>query len=315
MGALVVGAVLLLFLGRTPAAPALPNPNGYDDLVKAGQELIKTTDDPADLDLTHFRALVATNAEPLRRLRLGLTRRCAVPTQAISTNFNGHSHDLGDLKQLARALSAEGRLAELENRPVDAARSYIECIRLGNEISRGGVLITRLVGIAIEVMGGRQLAKLIPKLRCEQMRALVTELEQIIGNSVTWEGVLANERIFARAQMGKDWLGWLNPIRFVAGWWQARNGGKRVETKHDLAAAHLRLMLTELALRRYRCDQGSAPDSLQGLVPKYLRQMPSDPFRGQPLVYRPDGTNWTLLSASRAGNGQAIQADMPYDSP
>ena len=32
------------------------------------------------------------------------------------------------------------------------------------------------------------------------------------------------------------------------------------------------------------------------LVPKYLRQVPSDPFRGHPLVFRPQGTNWLLYS-------------------
>ena len=71
---------------------------------------------------------------------------------------------------------------------------------------------------------------------------------------------------------------------------------KASEEKHDLAAAHLRLLTVELALRFYRCEQGSGPGSLTLLVPKFLQRLPSDPFGGNPLAYRPAGTNWRLYS-------------------
>src|SRR5262249_46056537 len=66
--------------------------------------------------------------------------------------------------------------------------------------------------------------------------------------------------------------------------------------KYNVAAAHLRLLIAELGLRCYRNDQGSAPQRLQELVPKYLQRVPNDPFTGNPLVYRSQGSNWVLYS-------------------
>jgi len=71
---------------------------------------------------------------------------------------------------------------------------------------------------------------------------------------------------------------------------------KASEERHDLAATHLRLVMVEMALRSYKCDQGSGPENLGLLVPKYLNRLPTDPFSGNPLVYHPMGTNWILYS-------------------
>ena len=330
------GVVVLLSFGRTSAPSPLPNPNGYDDLLKAGQAVTMNGDSPADLDRDGLRSVVATNAEALRLLRVGLTRRCAIPTDAQITNFAGISRDLMGLKSLARVLSAEGRLAEMENHPADAARSYLDAIRLGTEMSRGGLMMNRLVGIACEGAGSISLVKLLPELTCEQMRPMVAELEQIDVSSVTWREVLRNENRFVRAQMGS----YPNPIKLVSGLWQARTMRRASEERHELAAAHLRLLTLELALRCYRCEQGNGPGSLALLAPKYLQRLPSDPFGGNPLVYRPVGTNWLLYSLgpdrvddggkpvgkiisgdyligfgiSRSGQGQN-KGDLLYDSP
>jgi hypothetical protein len=291
---LVAAGILAMILIGRPAVPlALPNPNGYDDLLKAGQAVIGKIDDTPDLDHESLRALVTTNAEALRLLRVGLARDCAVPTDAQIANFGAViTGDLVALKSLAKMLSAEGRLAEIDNRPADATRSYTDSIRLGNEMSRGGLLINRLVGIACEHMGLIPLVKLLPKLNCEQMRAVVAELEQIDEGTVPWREVLQNENRFVRAQMGK----YPNPIKLLSDLWQGRRMRRGALETHDLAAAHLRLLIVELALRSYKCDQGSGPGNLTQLVPKYLREVPKDPFNGKPLTYRPSGTNWVLYS-------------------
>ena len=76
LAAVAVLAVLLAFtLGRSPAGPLLPNPNGFDDFVKAGGAVLGNVGDWPDLDHDSLAALVFTNAEPLRLLRLGLTRQ------------------------------------------------------------------------------------------------------------------------------------------------------------------------------------------------------------------------------------------------
>ena len=296
---LAVAAVLLgmsmtlvMSIGGKAAPTALPNPNGYDELLQAGQAVTGDFGDAPDMDHGRLRALVTTNAEALRLLRAGLSRHCAVPTEAQIANFASISSDLIGLKSLANVVSAEGRLAEMENRPADAARSYVDAIRLGSEMSHGGLMMNRLVGIACEGIGSIHLVKLLPKLNCQQVRPLIADLEKIDETTVPWREVLQNENHFARAQLGN----YPNPIKLLSDLWQARDTRRASAERHDLTAAHLRLLIVELALRAYRCDQGNGPDSLTQLVPKYLQSLPTDPFSGKPLVYRQTGTNWLLYS-------------------
>lgn len=292
-GLVGAGLLVLLLIMRTTASLPLPNPNGYDDLLKAGQAVAGNIDDASDLDHEGLRALVATNAEALRLLRVGLARQCAVPTEAHIANFETVvTGDLMGLKSLARVLSAEGRLAEMENRPADAARSYVDAIHLGRAMSRGGLMIDRLVGLACEAVGIIPLVKLLPKLTCDKVRPLAAQLEQIDDSTVPWREVLQNENRFTRSRM----RGFLDPLALIPYWWRSRDLRQGVQERHDVAAAHLRLLAVELALRSYKCDQGSAPGNLTQLVPKYLRHVPTDPFSDKPLIYRPSGTNWVLYS-------------------
>lgn len=326
---------LVMSIGRKAAPRALPVPNGYDELLQAGQAVTGNVDDAPDMDHERLHVLVSTNAEALRLLRAGLSHHCAVPTEAQIANFANISTVLIGLKSLAKVVSAEGRLAEMENRPADAARSYVDAIRLGSEMSRGGLMMNRLVGIACEGIGSIHLVKLLPKLNCEQVRPLVADLEKIDETTVPWSEVVQNENHFARAQLGN----YPNPIKLLSDLWQARDTRRASAERHDLAATHMRLLIVELALRAYRCDQGKEPGSLTELVPKYLHSLPTDPFSGKSLIYRTTGTNWLLYSlgpdhvddggkpvrkiisgdyligfgASKSGKGQS-KGDLLYDS-
>jgi len=125
---LAILTALVMSTGRTPPRTPLPNPNGYDDFLKAAALL---TGDVylSPLDHDSLRALVATNAETLRLFRLGLTRNCLVPTDSAMTNVPGLGTDLARLKVLAHLLTDEGQLAEIEKRYADAAQSYLEHAR------------------------------------------------------------------------------------------------------------------------------------------------------------------------------------------
>src|SRR5215469_3161307 len=227
---LVAGEVLVMTIGRNPASSALPNPNGYDDLLKAAHSVTGKIDDAPDLDHGGLGVLVATNAEALRLLRVGLSRRCAVATDVQVANFTSVSRDLIGLKSLAKLLLAEGRLAEIEDRPADAARSYVDAIRLGSEMSRGGLMINRLVGIACEGMGSMALVKLLPKLSCDQMRPIASEIEKIDDSTVAWSEVLQNENHFVRAQVGN----YPNPIKLLGALWMTRDARRAAEERHEL---------------------------------------------------------------------------------
>jgi hypothetical protein len=315
--------VFLLLVGGTPPPPPLPNPNGYDDFMKAAGLLTGDVSIGSALDHNDLRALVSTNSESLRLLRLGLTRSCSVPTDSAMTNISGLLSDMGSLKSLARLLEEEGRLAEMENRYGDAEHSYLDGIRFGNEMSRGAFIINRLVGIACEAMSENPLAKLVPKLGCEQARPVIADLEKIDAARVTWADVRRNEDRFVRYQLGKGF----SPIIWVMSRWQTWRSIERAKMKHNRVIAHERLLAVELALRCYQSEQGRAPNGLEQLVPNYMKQVPSDPFSDRPVVYRPQGTNALVYSVGEDGvddggkrvgrsvSGTVTRGDLFYDSP
>src|SRR5262249_26639128 len=207
---------LLIVFMRSPPMPPPPNPNGYDDL-RSAEGIMIALNDMSDLGHDDLRALMSSNAPALQRVRLGLSRRCAVPTETAIANFGAVQAELMDHRALVRLLAAEGRLAEMEDRPADAARSYVDAIRLGQAISHG-LIIYRLIGIACETTGERPLVKLLPRLTCEQIRPLVRELEMIDRDAVTWEEIRASENRYARAQYG--------PIALLADLWAEQRAMK-----------------------------------------------------------------------------------------
>src|SRR5258707_562430 len=258
---------LALWLSRasrlSPPAPHVSNPNGYNDFVQAAALLTGDVSDAITLGHDDLAALIATNAEPLRLVRLGLSRQCLWPSEARTaalTNFAALSHDLVSEKRLVHLLAAEGRLAEMDNRPADAARSYMNAVRFGNEISRGGLVISRLVGIACEAIGITPLTKLAPMLDCDQRRRLIKELIETDRAAVTWAEVMKSERWFGRHQTIQRIH---NPITFVIEWWQSRSAIKLAQGRHDRVAARLRLLAVELALQCYVAEHGRAPLGLE----------------------------------------------------
>jgi hypothetical protein len=242
-----------------------------------------------------------------------------MPIDSSLTNATGMMNQLAEMKRLVQLLATEGRLREIENRPADAARSYTDAIRFGNEMSRGGFLITRLVGIACESIGCHALAKVVPKLSREDARIVLSDLGKVDDDHVSWADVLRGEKYYVRYQL----RGRFNPILRVFTWWQTRGAMEKAETKHKIVVAHERLVAGELALRSYQSEQGRAPARLDDLVTNYLSKVPQDPFTGHPLIYKPRGTNWLLYSVGPdgiddsgrpAGRGWPVKGDILFDS-
>ena len=83
--------------------------------------------------------------------------------------------------------------------------------------------------------------------------------------------------------------------------------------------AHVSLARTALAIERHRLAAGKIPERLDDLVPKYLEQVPIDPFDGQPIRYRRTEPGYVLYSVREDGqdNGGKEQHEVdrgkPYD--
>src|SRR5438046_2068994 len=87
---LIIAALAFVFgslIGRTPKAAPLPNPNGYDDFIRAAGLMTVDLGDYRALEHDKLQSLISTNAEALRVLRVGLSRQCSIPTEFVANNF------------------------------------------------------------------------------------------------------------------------------------------------------------------------------------------------------------------------------------
>jgi len=262
---LVLGALLLAL--RSPAQPdPLPNPNGYDDLIKAGEALQDV--DYSALQGVELRTVLSNNAAALKLARSGLGRDSRVPLEykPESPQFQ----DLRFVKGLAQAFVAEGRLAEAESRPADAVQSYLTAMRVGQASTRGGVIIHALVGIAVEALGLVRLEKLAPTLDAKTARELAAALEQIDSQREPVQVTLQQEHDWARRTHGlkAEILRLLPSLRKVE---------QVFRNRADAQAKRIQGLMIGVAAQAYQLERGQPPANIGELVPAYLKSIPRDP--------------------------------------
>ena len=196
--AVTVGVYLVAANTVPPAAvvpPALPVPNAFDEYVAAAMAV----QEPKDLyvgrglisDMTVLRKVAADNRETLAQLRAAFRHEYMTPPRY---GFSAAFPELARFRSTARVLAAEGRLAEREGRYGDAARSYLDCIRMGSNVPRGGPLIHYLVGVAIQAIGTVPLQRSVDHLDAATAKRAARELARLDGAAPSAADALLRER-------------------------------------------------------------------------------------------------------------------------
>ena len=271
----VMGATY--FLWPAPpivTGPPLPSPNGYDDFVKAGTMLTTISSAYPKMPMVELKAYVDTNQEPLRLVRLGLTRECRIPTEDSMDYIRGHAMDLMPIKRVAQLISAEGGLAEAEGRLADAARSHLENTRYGQVSANGGLIIDKLVGIAVENMGMVGLERVMDKLDARQAREVIAILEEADARSTPASVHIARDRQWGRkATDTSAFSAWI--LSKVLS--QHRQADQKFTAKLQTTDLRRRKLLLTLAARVHELETGKRPQQTSDLVPGILRAIPKDP--------------------------------------
>jgi hypothetical protein len=276
----IVAVVFLPALSSKPTP--LPNPNGYDDFVKAGRLLDYQTLDYTTLDRQGLMHLISDNEATLKLLRSGLSHESRVPDNYSKDYITGVMTILPSFKQCVFVLCAEGKLAQLEGRTNDAAKIYLDAIRFGQESSRGGVLINRLVGIACENLGLRVLQPLSQSLDARQCADVARTLEGIDAKEEPIAEMFAHEKIYISKVSGlRERFAELVSYRSL----QATK--KRVTEKVNANTKNRRQVMVDFAARAYELDKGRRAASLAELVPAYLKAVPVDPVTGKSVGWAP----------------------------
>jgi hypothetical protein len=287
---LPLGWVYHALIPTTPILETtLPADNGYDALVRAGRSLRDA--DMLDADTateSELGEVVHPGAKSVAAARAALGRPCQVPVDYSLSLTLSRLDALQDLRALARAFEAEGKLAEKEGRTDDAVTSYCDTIRLGQAASRGGLLVDALYGLAIEGTGVWPLRDLRTKLMPDQCRELIAFLQSVDADREPFDEIMRRNRAWECRALG--WQGALSTIT------EPESASAAFDDDGAAAQARMRLLVCELAIQMYRAELGKAPQRLEDLVPDYLAAVPQDPFSEGPLIYRRTSTGYVLYS-------------------
>ena len=304
--AIIVAVVVATSVGGRPPPPRLPNPNGYDDLIRAGS-LAKGDWPHKNMnrpDIAEIRPLVEANKAALDLARVGLGRECVVPIENSQEGLGKHIEAMRPIRMLSTLFQAEAMVLEADGRFLEASKTYRDQLALGQAITQGGMGNDMLMGSVFQTQGIAGLRRLRDRLPSEEITVLLRELESIEKRRVSLKDVEAR------------WLAWYqgthNPIMRMQFRWigmeQTGRSGELTMARHgfDRAARSLRFLLAELAIHAYHEDKRAWPRSLQDLVPAYLASVPLDPVTGLPIDYpaNPSGELTDDLSAIARPDGE-----------
>ena len=287
-----------------PAPRALPNPNGYDDLVKAVQMLAGVELPKGLATVDERKRFLARQAAVLETARLGLNRPCCVP---LRYDQSDHRRNFGQFHPLEEVFQLEGETAREEGRISDAVQSYLDLYRLGQAISRGGLRVDHLQAASCEVSAALWLGRLQDRLSEDDCHTVLAAIERI---EATWESLddqVATEILWRRWSRYLDGFPWA-PVEIpsVESYWQRTF----MKSDDNHRRAFLQLLVTTMVLRRYSLDHGEFPPSLVDLVPDYLPAVPEDPHSGRPLCYRRQTDGYRLYSVGRNGRDDGGELDI-----
>jgi hypothetical protein len=283
---LFFGFLLFMEEPLPPVAP-LPNPNGYDDLVKAGKMIKDIVSDYDKASPEKLRGIVLTNAEALSLARSALSKQCGVTLQFSRGYVTNHLPELIGFRSLAYTFVCEGKFAEKENRFTDAVKSYLDTIHFGNEAARGGVLMDEMIGIAIGSVGVGQLQTIVTNLDAKTCREAAATLETLYSQRQTWSETLRQENAWSRRRFS-GLQGRTIRLYYQLVYYRTRdkNHQRAIDTINSTQKKEGQLLI-DLAARAYELDKGHRPANITDLLPDYLKAIPQDPVTGTNMVYSP----------------------------
>jgi hypothetical protein len=210
--------------------------------------------------------------------------------------------ELQDLRLVGRNLAAQGGTIGL--RSADrAADKGTDIIRIGAMLGHDGLGAHGVVGLTIEQAGHWCLVPIRSKLSSSKALEVARELERIEQERETSEAALGRQDLWMH--LNDRWEFRLYEILIPRPEDLSRRSDPLpllYQVSRERTCCCSRLLITDLAIRAYRAEQGRYPDKLTDLAPKYLKQIPSDLYTDELPIYRLSGEGFMLYSVGRDGN-------------
>ena len=168
-------------MSSRPDCNPFPEPNGYLLLIRAGEQIggeIPRGGWYEQATAEELAARIVPNREALRLAAVALAEDSRVPLRFTKEDMAwGPGGPLEVFRLLARLLDAAARGAALEGRPDEAAAHCLDLVRLGHAVGRGGLLVHRFTGEAIQGIGMAGLGRIAEALGAGTCRAAAGALE------------------------------------------------------------------------------------------------------------------------------------------
>jgi len=321
-GTIILAAVFWLAFRQTYSSftpPALPVPNGYDQLIQAAKMIPPRTGFYKEMGEEELATIVEQNKPALKLVQEALQKPCGVPVDWSRDPASGiaqkYLDDVSSLRDLARALSADMRNDFASGKAAEAVPSGLTIFQLGSNCYRGGLMIDNLIGLAIQgvaINELRNVAVQVPETKTEIMAGLLPMLE----TGEPTEDVLQREIDYIHS----------GP-RSISGMMVRLKAGSLLEPAVQAArqaslrtTTQQRLFLLHLAVNIYHDQNGKWPESLYELAPSILPTIFIDPYSNGAFIYRVENENYLLYSVGQnkrddggTGDESGLAADFVDD--
>lgn len=265
-----------------------PEENGYEVLVHAAHGLqgdfTPVSGDAREMEEDKLADLVTNNSAILEQARKGLAMECVVPVEFTEDYMLQKTRNSVALKSLSGAFWGTGVWHERQGRFDTAASHYLECMELGQSISRGGLAIDRLIGTACEMWGQSGLSNCVERLSLQASRTALQRLKEFDAIYEKPEEVMKRERAWSQAMFP-----WYRKLAYLVKNPDQRpldDAGNSVRQRIKEANLARRQLMVRLAQYAYTLENPHPPSTLQDLVPDYLDAPPTHPETGKTMQFK-----------------------------
>lgn len=290
----------LLTHARMPSEDT-PAENAWDDLMALAKKVrFDLNEDPETQAYPpdELQAFVEQYRPTIDAARQMLDRPCRSVVAYDSSR--SELDTTAALRTLSRAIKAVAILENEQGNTAAALQYYWDQSRLGRMAAVGTTVIPITAFSAVEWQGLRGIKTLRAKLDAEQSEHLIRELLAVEAERDPWEKVVLRNNALLDRAWSRDWLMRLNSLI-------ASLNGEHAEWLHLAERsvlgnyAMIRMFICSLAIRLHELDHGQPPAQLAELVPRYLEELPLDPFSGKPFVYRRKDDGFLIYSVGPDG--------------
>jgi hypothetical protein len=291
-------ALLYKLMTPTPVpATPLPEPNGFHDLIAAGNMIGRSAAVSLQgwdqLTVPKLRAEIAKHQAAFDRMELGLQRNSRNPY----VFQDWPQENLPSLMHLQSALFARNALARRENDVDGQVACNLLLLRLSQEESRGaGADCFGGWFAQYEKDGYTGIWSEVSKLSAEKCAEIIGKLRDLDVRREPWEERVAMQRVI------EGNAGWERHLRMILTDWSGEEFEKWGRIEECRRVAQLRMLTIKLALHVYRLEHDRLPANLEELVPRYVAEVPIDPFGGEAFGYKRDGDKYLLYSFGPDGD-------------